>query len=322
MQYEVLVAYRIPRTSFSPAIIFHMDIRAGIIAAVVMSVLGALWIFRSGIRALQSARKLTFYRIKRQRVRGGWLTLVGGLLLLSFALWMSFFGEPLAYQYFPPSPTNTLTPTLTTIPTITLSPTITLTPTITETPAATYTPLFTSTPFVPLVIEALFESEVTPNPNASFSPLQFTTNCSNFLDFQAAAVFQNPIRYMCAVFTYAEMIPGSQWTALWYRDGNLVHYETLPWDGETGGYGFTEWEAPPEEWLPGNYSVLIFVGLEYKVIGQFVVQGDAPTSLPTFLPTISPSPALTQTSTLTPSSTATPASAPPLPIGTAVTGTP
>ncbi len=287
-----------------------MDIRAGIIAAVVLSLLGALWILRSGIRALQSARKLTFYRIKRQRVRGGWFTLIVAILLLSFAIWLSIFGEPIAYRYFPPSPTSTLTPTLTTIPTLTLSPTITSTPTITFTPAITDTPPFTSTPFIPLAIEALFESVITPNPNAAFSQLQFTRNCSNFLEFEAAAVFQNPTRYICGVFTYAEMLPGSQWTALWYRDGELVHYETIPWDGETGGYGFTEWEAPPEEFLPGNYEVQIFVGLEWKVVGQFILQGDSPTRIPTLSPTFSPSPAVTRTP------------APPLPTGTAVTGTP
>jgi hypothetical protein len=287
-----------------------MDIRAGVIAAVVLSVIGALLVFRSGYRAWLSARKLTFYRIKRQRERGGLFTVLGAVVLLSFAVWLFMFGEPIAYRYFPPSLTPTPTPTLTTIPTITLSPTITLTPTITFTPAMTDTPPFTSTPFIPLAIEALFESEVTPNPDAAFSPLQFTLNCSNFLDFEAAAVFQNPIRYMCAVFTYAEMIPGSQWTALWYRDGELVHYETIPWDGETGGYGFTEWEAPPEEFLPGNYEVQIFVGLEWKVVGQFILQGDAPTRAPTLSPTISPSPAATQTP------------APPLPTGTAGTGTP
>lgn len=287
-----------------------MDIRAGIIAAVVLSLLGALWILRSGIRALQAARKLTFYRIKRQRVRGGWFTLFVALLLLSFAIWLSIFGEPIAYRYFPPSPTSTLTPTLTTVPTITLSPTITSTPTITFTPAITDTPPFTTTPFIPLAIEALFESVVTPNPNAAFSQLQFTRNCSNFLEFEAAAVFQNPTRYICGVFTYAEMVPGSQWSALWYRDGELVHYETIPWDGETGGYGFTEWEAPPEEFLPGNYEVQIFVGLEWKVVGQFILQGDSPTRVPTLSPTISPSPAVTRTP------------APPLPTGTAGTGTP
>jgi type VI secretion system secreted protein VgrG len=174
----------------------------------------------------------------------------------------------------------------------------------------TDTPTITPTPFIPPAIEALFESVVTPNPNAVFSPLQFTVNCSSFTEFIAATVFQNPIRYMCAVFTYAEMLPGSQWTALWFRNGELVHYETIPWDGETGGYGFTEWEAPPEEFLPGNYEVQIFVGLEWKVVGQFILQGEAPTAIPTLRPTISSSPAVSQTP------------APSLSSPTLVTGTP
>ena len=272
-----------------------MDIRAGVTATVVLSVIGAFLVFRSGLRALQAARKLTFYKIRRQRERGGWFTLLGGILLLSFGIWLSFNGEPVAYRYFPPSPTPTLTPTLTVVPTITLSPTITLTPTITDTPSVTDTPTITPTPFVPPAIEALFESQITPNPNAAFSQLQFTLNCSNFLEFTAATVFQNPVKYMCAVFTYSEMLPGSQWTALWFRNGDLVHYETIPWDGETGGYGFTEWKAPPQEWLPGTYEVQIFVGDEWKVVGQFLLQGDSPTRIPTATPAVVPSPAVTQT---------------------------
>ena len=75
-----------------------MDIRAGVIAAVVLSVIGAILIFRSGIRALQAARKLTFYRIRRQRERSGWTTLLVALALLSCGIWLSFFGEPVAYR--------------------------------------------------------------------------------------------------------------------------------------------------------------------------------------------------------------------------------
>jgi type VI secretion system secreted protein VgrG len=104
---------------------------------------------------------------------------------------------------------------------------------------------------------------------------------------------------MCAVFTYDQMVPNSQWTALWYRDGRLVHYETIPWDGEVGGYGFTEWEAPAEEFLPGTYEIQIFVGLEWKVVGQFLLQGDAPTPVPT--PSLTPSPSPTATATDIPS---------------------
>src|SRR5258705_5980954 len=93
------------------------------------------------------------------------------------------------------------------------------------------------------------------------------------------------------------MIPGSQWTALWYRDGQLVHYDTIPWDEKVGGYGITDWKAPASEWLPGTYEVQIFVGLDWKVVGQFILQVDAPTAIP----------ALTWTPSRTPSPTRTPA---------------
>ena len=266
-----------------------MDIRAGVIAAVVLSVIGAILVFRSGYRAWLSARKLTFYRIKRRRQRGGLVTILISLLLLSFGVWLSFFGEPIAYQYFPPSLTPSLVPTI------------------------------TPTPFIPLAIEVLFESEVTPDPNAVFSPLQFTLDCSNFNEFTSATVFQNPTRYVCAVFTYDQMTPNAQWTALWYREGKLVHYETIPWDGEVGGYGFTEWEAPPEEFLPGTYEVQIFVGLEWKVVGQFILQGDAPTAIPTVTLTSTLSPTPTRTSTATPTSTRTNTPPPAQPVTATVT---
>lgn len=267
-----------------------MDIRAGIIAAIILSFLGGLFVFRAGYRAWLSARKLTFYKIKRQRMRGGVFTILSALALMGFSVLLFLYGEPVAYSYFPPSPT------------------ITLSPTITNTPSVSDTPTITPTPFIPPVIEALFESVITPNPNAVFSPLQFTRNCDDFNNFESAAVFQNPIRYICAVFTYDQMIPGSQWTALWYRDGRLVHYETIPWDGTTGGFGFAEWEAPPEDWLPGTYEVQIFVGLEWKVVGQFLLEGDAPTRIPTATLPPSQTPTLTRTPTRTqpPPATSTP----------------
>ena len=73
-----------------------MDIRAGIIAAIALSFIGALWIFRSGFRTLRSARRLTFYRIRRQRERGGWYTLGFGLLLLGISISLAIYGEPAA----------------------------------------------------------------------------------------------------------------------------------------------------------------------------------------------------------------------------------
>ena len=283
-----------------------MDIRAGIIAAIVLSVIGAFFVFRSGYRTWMSARRLTFYRIRRQRERAGMFTVFISLLILGFGYALYRYGEPVAYSFFPPSPTITVTPSTTLSPTITLSPTLTLIPTITNTPSTTDTATITPTPFIPPVIEVLFESDVTPNPSAIFSLPQFTRNCTDFNNFTAETVFQNPINYMCAVFTYDQMTPGAQWTALWYRDGELVHYETIPWNGETGGFGFTEWEAPASEWLPGTYEVQIFVGLEWKVIGRFLVEGDAPTAVPTMTPSITPTPSKTPTPTSTGTETLTP----------------
>ena len=180
--------------------------------------------------------------------------MVVGILLLLFAGWLGRFGEPVAYRYFPPSPTITLTPTISPVPSITLSPTITLTPTITDTPSVTDTPTMTSTPYIPPAIEALFSSDVTPNPDAVFSPLQFSTVYENFECVAPSTTFVNPIRSMTACFSYNNMSAGVQWTAMWYRDGELVHYETLPWDGTTGGLGYSQWAPSPSEWESGTYK--------------------------------------------------------------------
>jgi hypothetical protein len=287
-----------------------MDIRAGIFTTIVLAVLAALIFFRVGIRSIQSARRLTFYRLRRQRMSGGWRMLFSGMLMLVFAAWLGRFGEPIAYRYFPPSPTASLTPTISPVPSITLSPTITLTPTITDTPSVTDTPTITPTPFIPPAIEALFESQVTPNPDAVFSPLQFSTVYENFECVAPSTSFVNPIQSMTACFSYNNITPGVQWTALWFRDGELVKYDTHVWgaiEGEsTGGLGSSEWAPPPEMWLPGGYEVQIFVGQEWKVVGRFIVSGDPPTASPTLSPTLTISPTFTRTPSLTPTPSRTP----------------
>lgn len=283
-----------------------MDIRSGIITIILLAGLFALILLRVGIGSIQSARKLTFYRLRQQRMSGGWRMLATGVLLLLFAFWLGRFGEPIAYRYFPPSPTQSLTPTITLIPTITLSPTITLTPTITDTPSVTDTPTITPTPYIPPAIEALFDSDVTPNPDAVFSPLQFSSVYESFECVAPATSFVNPVRSMTACFSYNNMLPGVQWTALWYRGNELVHYETLPWDGTTGGLGFSQWSPPPEMWQSGEYEVQVFVGQEWKVVGRFLVSGDPPTATPSLTPVPTLTPTLTRTPSATPTSTHTP----------------
>jgi type VI secretion system secreted protein VgrG len=111
---------------------------------------------------------------------------------------------------------------------------------------------------------------------------------------------------MYAVFTYTDMVMGTQWTALWMREGQLVHYETFAWDCEacsTGGSGYTDWNPSADEWLPGNYEVQIFAGTVWAGSGRFIVQGDAPTAIASH--TATPTRTFTPTPS-TPSQTRTP----------------
>jgi hypothetical protein len=114
-----------------------------------------------------------------------------------------------------------------------------------------------------------------------------------------AAQFANPVGHLYGTFSYDNMIEGVQWSALWYRDGQLVYLETAPWNGGSGGYGYTDWNPSSELWLAGNYEVQIFIGSQWKVSGLFIVTGDPPTATVTLTQTP------TQTSTYTPTPTNT-----------------
>lgn len=229
------------------------------------------------------------------------------VLLAAIAVVLPIYGLPIAYEYFPPSPTPTATPTKTQFATITLTPTITSTPTITDTPLVTNTPTASPTPYIPPAIEALFQSDITPNPKTAFSPLTFSTEISNYLPVNPSTVFQNPVGHMYATYNYSDMQPGAQWTVLWIHDGHLVHYETHPFSGNSaGGYDFADWNPPPDQWLPGIYEVQIFIGLDWKVIGRFLVQGNPPTAFPTVTPTETRAPTRTPIPSETPRPSSTP----------------
>jgi hypothetical protein len=75
-------------------------------------------------------------------------------------------------------------------------------------------------------------------------------------------------------FDYNNVMPGVQWTALWYRDGKLICYQTEPWKEEwsTGGIGgYTECANPIGGWAVGHYEAQLFMAYEWKVVGRFVV---------------------------------------------------
>jgi hypothetical protein len=273
-----------------------MDIRSFVWVAAIFSVIGAYFAIRAAIKTMQTARKMSFYSLRRQQNIIAWRLFFLFILLLGFAFWLPSYGEPLIYVYYPPSPTPSLTPTITLTSTITLTPTITTTPTLTHTPSVTDTPSPTTTPFLPSAIEALFTGPVTPNPDAVFGAIQFSTNFDGLNAINPQTSFQPPIQRMYGVFAYNNTIPGVQWSALWWRDNGvddreLVCYETQPWNGGTGGGGgFTECEDPIDGWAPGEYEVQIFMGYDWKVIGRFRVLGELTTNTPEVTLTITPTP--------------------------------
>ena len=268
-----------------------MDIKAGIQAAIILSVIGGVVSIWIGLNKIREARGLTFYRLRDRTMKRGWRLLWIGVGLFLFSFILGKFGQPAAFTYFEVTPTMAPTSTITLTPTITLIPTITLTPTITETPSTTDTPTPTSTPFIPPVIEALFESDVAPNPDAVFSPLQFSTKMEEYQAISPATYFVNPIDDIFAVYSYNNMLPGVQVTELWMHEGKMVHYNTYPWDGTTGGLGFAECNFTLcDGWESGSYQLQIFVGLDWKVVGIFSIDGEPPTATFTPTPSETPSP--------------------------------
>jgi hypothetical protein len=152
-----------------------------------------------------------------------------------------------------------------------------------------------------------FVSTTTPNPEALFSPMVFTSGIDEaYNPTNPGILFTNPIDHLYALFTYDQMTPGAQWTALWYLGNELIHYESKPWDGQTGGFGYTDWIPGPGEPIAGLYEVQIFVGLDFKISGQFEIEGEPPTPKPSATPTRTPRPTNTPIPTRTPRPTSTP----------------
>ena len=157
-----------------------------------------------------------------------------------------------------------------------------------------------------------FTSVVTPNAAAVFSKPQIAKELSkDRTAVNPAKEFANPVGHLYGAFSYDKMTDKAQWTAIWVRltDNTIICFESKPWDGGTGGYGYTDCEPSSEKWQPGDYLVEIFVGVIYKIGSGFSVTGIPPTSTITLTPTSS----LTLTRSVTPTSptsTLTPSSTP------------
>jgi type VI secretion system secreted protein VgrG len=279
----------------------NLDIRAGVIAATVLTMIFFLISITTGTQTVLASRKIKFFNLSQDQKRRGWWLILLAVFWAILGILVYFYGEPVAYTIISPSPTRpaSLTPSIS--PSASVSPTITETPTITLTPAESYTPLPTSTPHIPVAVEARFEGKLTPPAQAAFSPLTFSNIGldAEYNPIGPGIQFTNPVGHLYAVFSYALMEDDIQWSALWYRGDELVHYESLPWNGGSGGIGYTDWDPSPELWLPGEYQIQIFLGLDFYISGNFSVVGEPSRPAATLTPDVTSSPTFTIQPTVT-----------------------
>lgn len=232
----------------------------------------------AGWRRVRGSGGLRFYSLRRQRQKTGWQLIVIGIAAGLAAAGVQVFGRRVAYAIVPPTPSTTPTAT------ITLTSTITQTPTITSTPAASATPTETGTPSIPEPLLVIFLESVTPGTAAAFSPIIIATRLDGFnRPLDGAASFTRPPRRLLGAFTYDGLQDGVRWTALWWRGEVLVCSESKPWDGGTGGYGYTECE-PQAGWIPGEYEVQMFLGQSWLTSTRFTVEGTPSTPTPSPTP--------------------------------------
>jgi len=285
----------------------NIDIQTTVTIIFILLLLAGGGILFTAFRAFREARSLRFF-LKRRKILGrAWQLIFFAALIITAAFLVNNFAEPMTYHVFEPSPTVTSTPTITLTPTITQTATITLTPTMTETPE------FTSTPIMPAVISEGFTSEITPNPESVFSDINFSRRITGWnLPIDPNVRFDQPNTTIYGSFSYDQMITGSQWSAIWFRDGELINYESIPWNGASGGNGYTNITLPSDEWLPGFYEVQIFVGDSWKMSGSFEVLGAPPTPTLTMTATITliPTETVVNTATITPTETLKPSETP------------
>lgn len=280
----------------------NLDIQTTVRIIFILLLIAGAGISISAVRAFREASRLRFFLKKRKILSRAWQLVLYAAIVVAGAFLFNRFAEPVTYQVFEPSPTVTLTPTITQTSTITQTATVTITPTV------TIIPEFTAVPEIPIVISDGFSSEVTPNPDARFSTIVFARRLNgDYQPINPSDRFDQPNETIFGSFSYENMIPGTQWSTLWFRDGELVSYESIEWNGASGGYGYADLILPAEEWLAGFYEVQIYVGKTWKANGIFEVFGIAPTSTltptstVTLLPTETPEP----TGTLQPTATQT-----------------
>jgi hypothetical protein len=243
-------------------------------------VLGAI-----AVRRVIQAGRLRYYLLRREQAAGAWRLLLVAAAVVLASIVVFAFGRPAAYAVYPPTPSVTPTSTKSATPTITETSTITVTPSISATPSVTPTATASVTPRLPESLLLLYQDDPTPQPAAVLSPILVTTRLTNFnIPIDPQEDFENPVGRLYGAFSYDHMNDGVRWSALWNLDGETICFETKPWDGGTGGYGYTDC-LPEQGWAEGEYEIQIFVGTEWRVSTRFEIIGAPPTATGTPSPT-------------------------------------
>lgn len=112
---------------------------------------GALLAAWGGIRSIQSARTVIFYRTRQARMMAGWQLLAVSTVLVFFALGSLFFGKPVVTRLLSPAPLATASPAWTPTPLPTSSQMFLTTPSVSAAPSTTTqgTSTVVSTPTAP-----------------------------------------------------------------------------------------------------------------------------------------------------------------------------
>src|SRR5215210_6938693 len=87
-----------------------MSIEVIIILLVALLAAGTLLTGWAGIRSIQQARKVVFYRTRRSYMTSGWQWLLLALVLFSSTVASALFGEPVVNQFLAPSAQASIVP--------------------------------------------------------------------------------------------------------------------------------------------------------------------------------------------------------------------
>src|SRR5512146_1379891 len=99
-----------------------MSTSAIVIFVVALLAAGGLLAARAGVRSIQRARKVVFYRTRKAYMLAGWQWLALALILFSSTVASALFGEPVANQILQPTGVPVDLPLSTPLPSSTLEP--------------------------------------------------------------------------------------------------------------------------------------------------------------------------------------------------------